>query len=150
MEDTKPTVLAYHEIQIGDEASFLCDVTDDMIHRFAELSGDHNPLHEDEAFACGTRFGGRIAHGMLVGALFSRLVGMYMPGRDCLYLSQQLEFRKPVRPNTRVRVTGKVVQKTDAFRLLTLSNSVVDAQTGELYVSGKARTQVLDSEGENI
>ena len=140
-------MVRYSDIQVGDEASFLCTVTEDMVTRFASLSGDHNPLHVDEDFAAKTRFGGRIAHGMLVGALFSRLVGMHLPGRDCLYLSQELEFREPVRPNTWVRVTGQVIHKMDAFRMLTMSNSVVDARTGELYVSGKARAQVLGTDG---
>jgi acyl dehydratase len=55
---------------------------------FAAISGDFSPLHMDDEYARGTEFGGRVVHGLLVGSLFSQLVGMHLPGKQALYLGQ--------------------------------------------------------------
>lgn len=73
-------------------------VTEADIAAFAQLSGDRNPVHLDEEFAAGTRFGGVIAHGMFTAALVSAVLGEELPGPGAVYLSQNLSFRAPVRP----------------------------------------------------
>lgn len=72
----------------------------------AVLTGDRNPLHMDSEYAATTRFGERIAHGMLVASYFSALVGMYLPGRRTLLPSQEVKFVKPVRPSARISSFG--------------------------------------------
>ena len=83
-------------ISIGDSFSRSRLVTDELIRQFAVLSGDHNPIHLDEEFAKTTRFGKRIAHGMLTGAFISAVLGYEFAERRIVYLSQTMKFIAPV------------------------------------------------------
>ena len=76
------------EIEIGQKKKFSIKVTESMVNEFAKISGDFNPLHMDEQYAKSTKFGRRVCHGMLLASFFSRLVGMYLPGKNSLYFSQ--------------------------------------------------------------
>ncbi|MCI0650274.1 MAG: SDR family oxidoreductase [Planctomycetes bacterium] len=122
----------------GARASFETVIDDALIERFADLSGDRNPLHVDDAYAAATPFGGRIAHGMIAGALFSRLIGEHLPGERALYRSQQLRFLAPVRPGTRVRVEGEIVRHDADLALLIIATRVVAAEDGAVLVEGTA------------
>ncbi len=85
------------EIDVGQSASFTKTVTEADIALFAEISGDTNPVHLDEEYAKATRFKGRIAHGMLMAGFISTVLGTRLPGPGCIYLSQSLNFKAPVR-----------------------------------------------------
>lgn len=102
-----PTI---EEIETGQSARWQRTVTEDDIVRFAALSGDNNPVHLDEAFAAGTRFKGRIAHGMLAASFISTVVGTRLPGYGCIYISQNLRFRAPVRIGDTVETTATVAE----------------------------------------
>jgi len=102
-----PTI---EEIQPGQTASWKRTVTDDDIRRFAALSGDDNPVHLDADFAAKTRFKGRIAHGMLAASFISTVVGTKLPGYGCIYISQNLRFRAPVRIGDTVETTATVAE----------------------------------------
>jgi acyl dehydratase len=80
---------------------------------------------------------------MIAGALFSRLVGMYLPGTYSLYLSQTLAFRKPIRVGVTVGVTGTVVRKTAALNVLILHTELRDKKTGDVLTDGEATVRVL-------
>ena len=77
--------------KVGDKQIVTVQVTDKMVREYAETTGDKNPMHLDEAHAKTTRFGRRIAHGMLVGGLISRALAMEL-GPGGIYLSQTLKF----------------------------------------------------------
>ncbi len=98
------------ELQLGQSAERTHLVTEADIVAFAEVSGDFNPVHMDEAFAVTTPFRGRIAHGMLSAAWLSALIAGELPGAGTIYLSQSLRFRRPVRIGdavvSRVEVTA--------------------------------------------
>ena len=82
---------------IGAQANLRRAFSDADVRTFAALSGDHNPVHLDEAAAAADpRFGARIVHGMLVASLFTALLGEHMPGPGTIYLGQELSFRAPV------------------------------------------------------
>lgn len=83
------------ERYVGYKASETIKVTDKMVRQFADLSGDHNPIHLDDAYAKTTRFQKRIAHGMILGALVSRLLTEKI-GTGGIYLAQSLKFSNPV------------------------------------------------------
>ncbi len=137
----EPAELRYDDIAVGLRASFERRVTEGDIVDFAALSGDRNPLHLDEEYARSTEVGGRIAQGMLLGAILSRLVGMHLPGRHALYLAQSLEFVTPVRPGDDLMVTGEVTAKTDAVRALTVRTEI---RRGDHVVArGRALVKVL-------
>lgn len=83
-------------LTIGQTASFAKTVTEADISSFAGVSGDFNPIHIDEQEAQKSIFGRRIAHGMLSASFISTVIGMYLPGRGTIYLSQSLQFVGPV------------------------------------------------------
>jgi len=87
----------FDELTVGQTAEMSRVVGAADIEAFAEVSGDNNPVHLDEAYAKTTTFGERIAHGMLGGAYISAILGTKLPGPGVIYLSQSLRFRRPVR-----------------------------------------------------
>jgi len=102
-------------LEVGSRAERTFHVDDARIEAFADVSGDHNPVHLDDAYAAGTRFGGRVAHGMLTAAFFSSLLASGLPGPGTIYLGQTLRFTAPVRPGDDVRCEV-VVTALDATR----------------------------------
>lgn len=87
----------FEDLAIGMEAAYEKTVTEQDISDFAQVSGDHNPVHMDEAYASTTFFKTRIAHGMLSASFISTVLGTRLPGPGCIYLSQTLKFLAPVR-----------------------------------------------------
>ena len=85
-----------HDLQVGDRAEITRAFTEEDVQRFAQVSGDHNPAHLDEAYAKETMFKTRIVHGMLVSSLCSALLGTELPGLGTIYTGQTLRFTKPV------------------------------------------------------
>jgi 3-hydroxybutyryl-CoA dehydratase len=98
----------FEELAVGMEASYARKITSEDISAFAEVSGDTNPVHLDDAYAAGTMFKKRIAHGLLTASLFSTVLGTKLPGPGCVYLSQSLKFRAPVHIGDEVVATAKI------------------------------------------
>jgi acyl dehydratase len=92
----------------GDKTTRTKIISDDVIRAFAELTGDTNPVHLDDAYAAGTRFGRRIAHGMIAAGLISAALANDLPGPGTVYLGQTLQFKAPVYPNDTVTATIEV------------------------------------------
>jgi len=107
--------LTLEEIEIGQSAERMHTVTEGDIQAFADVSGDHNPVHLDAAYAETTMFKGRIAHGMLSAAYISATIAGDLPGPGAVYIAQSLSFRRPVRIGdtvvTRVTVTAIDTEK---------------------------------------
>jgi len=105
--------LYFDELSVGQSAEISHVVGAGDIEAFAEVSGDVNPVHLDEAYAKATPFGGRIAHGMLSAAYVSAVLGTKLPGPGAIYLSQSLRFRRPVRIGDEVtaRVTVTALEE---------------------------------------
>ena len=132
----------FSDLQINQEASFSVTFTQDDINRFADLTGDYNPLHTDPGYAAGTKFGGTIVHGMLAASSFSRLIGMMLPGKHALYLSQEAYFRKPVQAGRVLTVWGGISQKIDSLRVVVIKTVIRD-EKGEVLVDGIAKVMLL-------
>jgi len=98
------------DLSVGQSASYTKTVTEADIVKFAEVSGDNNPVHLDEAFAQSTMFKGRIAHGMLSAGFISTVIGTRLPGPGAVYMSQTLYFRAPVRIGAEVTATVEIVE----------------------------------------
>ena len=103
------------DLSIGQSAERRHVVAAADIDAFAAVSGDTNPVHLDETYAAGTRFGGRIAHGMLAASYLSAVLGVDLPGPGAIYLSQSLRFRRPVRIGDEV-VARVTIAAIDAER----------------------------------
>jgi len=121
----------------GDSAETTRKIEQADIDAFADVTGDHNPVHVDEAFAQNTRFGRRIAHGMLTASLISYVLANKLPGEGSVYLGQTLQFVAPVFPGDEVtaRVTVKEVREDKP--ILKLETLCVN-QRGETVIRGEA------------
>jgi 3-hydroxybutyryl-CoA dehydratase len=110
-------------LQPGDKASRTTMISDDMIRAFADLTGDANPVHLDDAYAAGTRFGRRIAHGMIAAGLISATLANDLPGPGTIYLSQTLQFKAPVYPGDTITTTVEVKSARPDKPIVTLVTS---------------------------
>lgn len=132
----------YEDLRVGMRESLLKTVTSSDVARFAELSGDHNPIHLSEHFAKKTRFGSRIAHGIYTASLVSAIIGTRLPGPGAVYLSQTLAFKAPVKIGDVVEASVEVVEMVDKGRRVRLHCECrVDARIvldGEALVSAPA------------
>lgn len=102
--------ICIEDLEIGMTRSLQKRITDRDIELFAEVSTDRNPVHLDDGYAQDTIFEGRIAHGMLTAGLISAVIGEQLPGHGTIYLSQNLKFLAPVRPNDLVRAEVSVFE----------------------------------------
>jgi len=130
------------DVKIGDSYSTSREVTDELIRKFAEVSGDYNPIHLDEEFAKKTRFGRRIAHGMLSGAFISAVLGAEFKERKIVYLSQTMKFIAPVFIGDTVTATGTVAKIREERGIVTLE-TICTNQNGEMLVKGEAVVMIL-------
>lgn len=110
--------MPFEALELGQRAALEWAVAREDIERFAALSGDHNPLHVDADFARSRGFPDVVAHGYLLGAKVSALVGMLLPGRDCLILETTMAYPKPIHPGDLVRVAGEVDMLSPEQRVL--------------------------------
>jgi 3-hydroxybutyryl-CoA dehydratase len=129
------------DIQVGDEASRTLVISDDTIRGFAEVTGDTNPVHLDDEYAAGTRFGRRIAHGMIAAGVVSATLANDLPGPGTLYLNQTLTFTLPVFPGDTITATVKVISVRPDKPIVTLS-TVCTNQDGEVVLEGEAIVMV--------
>jgi len=102
--------MRFDDISLGQSDFFEKTVTEADITAFAEVTGDTNPVHMDEDYAAGTMFKTRIAHGMLSAGFISTVLGTKLPGPGCIYLSQSLKFKAPVKIGDTVRAQVTVTE----------------------------------------
>jgi acyl dehydratase len=131
------------DLKVGDKFSTSKQITDSVVRAFAELSGDFNPIHLDEEFAAKTRFGKRIAHGMISGALISAVLGYEFKERKVVYLSQTMKFIAPVFLDDTVTATATVAKIREDKPVVTLE-TVCANQAGETTLTGEAVVMILD------
>src|SRR5215203_5799305 len=131
------------DLQIGDKFSTSKQITDAVVRAFAEISGDYNPIHLDEEFAANTRFGRRIAHGMLSGAFISAVLGYEFRERKIVYLSQKMKFVAPVFIGDTITSTATVKHIREEKGIVTL-DTVCTNQDGDVTVQGEAMVMILD------
>ncbi len=126
----------FEDLALGMRETASKKVENDDVIGFAELSGDHNPIHLSEHFARKTRFGARIVHGLYTASLISAVIGMRLPGPGAVYISQSLNFRGPVKIGDLVDVSVEVAELIEKGRRVRL---LCECRVGE--------TVVLDGEG---
>ena len=131
-------------LQIGQKVEFTEVISESMVEEFAKLSGDYNPHHIDESYAKKTRFKKRICHGMLLASFFSKLTGMYLPGKGSLYLSQSLNFIAPAFIDDEVTVEGEIVKISHSTGIVTVKTKITKENTIHL-ITGSAKIIILES-----
>lgn len=130
------------ELHVGYSDAVTRTITADDVAAFARLSGDYNELHVDDEFAARTEFAQRVVHGFLHASLLSTLVGMKIPGRGALYLSQTIEFTSAVFIGDTVEARGTITKLDPVTRILTM-DTVITNQKGEEVLRGIATAKVL-------
>ncbi len=129
------------KFSVGDSAEITKTIEQTDIAAFADVTGDHNPVHVDEEFAKTTRFGRRIAHGMLTASLISSVLANKLPGEGSVYLGQTLQFLAPVFPGDEVtaRVTVKEIREDKPILKL---ETICSNQRGEIVIRGEATVRI--------
>ena len=112
----------YSQINIGDKASFQKTISEADVYMFAGVTGDMNPAHINHEAMKDSKFGGRIVHGMLSAGLVSAVLGMQLPGPGTIYLSQQLNFKAPVKIGETVKAVVEVLEKLEKGRVRLKTN----------------------------
>ena len=131
------------EMKVGEKFSTERLVTDELIRKFADVSGDYNPIHLDEDVASKTRFRRRIAHGMLSGAFISAVLGYELSERNIVYLSQTLKFTAPVFIGDTVTATATITNIREDKPIITIE-TICTNQNGDVVVKGEAAVMILE------
>jgi len=139
----KPSEYSFDEIELGMQKSFKVDISKNMLDVFGRDTGDYNPLHMSEEYASLTSFKKRVCSGMFLSSFFSRLVGMYLPGKHALHISQSLNFVNPCFIGETITVEGKVIDKSPATKIIKLETTITN-DSGKRIIDGKAQVIVRD------
>jgi 3-hydroxybutyryl-CoA dehydratase len=124
-------------LALGQKSTRSQTITDEMVRTFAALTGDANPVHLDDKYAATTRFGKRIAHGMLAASLISATLANDLPGPGTVYLGQSLQFKAPVYPGDTVTVVVEVKTVREDKPIATLVTTCLN-QDGVIVIEGEA------------
>jgi acyl dehydratase len=116
----------WEDLVLGLEAELEVTVTEPMMSRFFETTGDSSPLHVDERYAKERGFGGRVVYGLLTASFYSTLAGVYLPGRHCLLHGLKIDFNGPVYVGDSLRVHGRVAYRNEAFRQIELACEITN------------------------
>lgn len=136
------------DLAVGHTDSVNRTISTEDVDAFVRLSGDRNALHTDDEFAARTEFEQRVVHGFLHASLLSTLVGMKIPGHGALYLSQTMDFVRPVFIGDRVVASGTISKIDSVTRVITLDTEIVN-QHGNCVLRGTAKVKVLRLIDEN-
>jgi acyl dehydratase len=134
--------LTLDELAEGMTASVPFLILQEEMDRFAELSGDFNPLHVNDEFARGKGFKGAVVYGALIIAKVSQLVGMRLPGRDAVWASVSLDFIRPLYVNEQAQVEGVVTEVWESTGMVKLK-LVVRSAAGKVLSKGTAEVLLV-------
>ena len=126
-----------HRIKLGEKANITNKFSEDDVKLFAKISTDTNPLHLDAKFAANTTFKTLIVHGILVGSLFSSIIGTILPGKGSIYLSQTYSFKKPIFINEAVKAEVEVTNIREDKPIITLKTICYNSKD-EIAIEGEA------------
>jgi len=129
--------LMYEQIAVGDKAEITRTISESDVYLFAGITGDTNPAHLNEEYAKTTKFGKRIAHGILVCGLISNVLGNQLPGNGTIYMSQTVKFLSPIYFGDTITARAEVIEKRDEKKRVVLKTTCVN-QEGNLVVEGEA------------
>ena len=126
------------DLYVGQSASVKRRVTAEDVEKFAELTGDFNGVHLDDEIAKKSIFGRRVCHGMLISSFISTVLGTCLPGEGTIYLSQELQFKKPVYLDEEIEISVEVETITQEKGIVSLK-TIVTKSDGDVAVSGNAK-----------
>jgi acyl dehydratase len=133
----------FAELKMGQTARFDRTITRVMLDQFQMLSGDHNPLHADKAYAVEHGYKDRVVHGLLAGALYSTLVGTHLPGRYAFLHEISIQFLRPVYPGDTLLVEGTIAHLNEAYRRIEILAKTTN-QAGQCTSKAKIQVGLLE------
>ena len=113
--------IKFNNLKIGQTFSFEHSLSTDNVQSFVELSGDTSPMHIDREFGEKTIFKKNIVHGMLISSYFSTVVGMFLPGKRALLLSQNTQYYVPVPVNEKIMISAKITRLNKNIRVFLMN-----------------------------
>ena len=129
--------LPIEELRVGQSYEKSFAITAELIERFADVTGDHNPIHLDEDYAAESIFKRRVAQGMLQAGLLSGILGCHFPGVGTIYLSQTFKFIKPVFINDQITLRLEILEIISEKNRVRLDTRFTN-QKGEAVITGEA------------
>ena len=128
--------MKFSELALGQTASQIVHITPEMVSGFAQATGDHNPLHTDPVYA-EPRFGGVIAHGVLLVGFFSAILATRLPGPGSVARSLNVRFKAPARPGDDVRIEVRIIELVPRLRKATLEGRAYIGDRVLLHISAE-------------
>ncbi len=138
--------MRFEELAVGMSAERSRTVTAEDVLRYAQITGDFNPVHVDAVAAAQSRFGERIAHGMLTAGYVSAVLGMDLPGPGAIYLGQSMKFTRPVKLGDTVTARAEVIEIVEAKRRVRFATTCRN-QRGETVLEGEATILMPEESG---
>jgi len=129
--------MKFSDLALGQMASQTVHITPEMVTGFAEITSDYNPLHTDPAYA-EPRFGGIIAHGVLLVGFFSALVATQLPGPGAVARSLNVRFKAPARPGDDVRIELRIVELVPRIRKVVLEGRAFVGDRVLLHITAES------------
>ena len=114
----------FDQLPIGKQEEMTVTISDNEIDQFAAFSGDCSTIHKDDDYAAGRGLKKRLAHGMLVGAYISALIGMKLPGKHGLLKNINCNFRLPCYAPNVLTLKGVVTRRSEAIKIVTIRISI--------------------------
>jgi 3-hydroxybutyryl-CoA dehydratase len=133
----------FADLRVGQSAERTREMTEALVNAYAELTGDYTPVHVDEAAARKSRFGTRIAHGMLSVGFLSAVIGMDLPGPGTIWVEQALKFKQPVKLGDTVTWRVEVLELFPERKRARLA-AVCRNQRGEVAIEGEGTVLLLE------
>lgn len=135
--------MRFDELTVGQFDEFTKTVTETDVVMYAGITGDFNPMHVNAEYADKSRFGGRIAHGMLTAGFISAVLGMKLPGEGSIYMSQTLRFSRPVRIDDTITARIEVIELFPDKKRVRLATSCRN-QNEEVVLDGEAMVMMQE------
>ena len=135
--------MKFSDLSVGLSVEKSREMTEDLVNRYAELTGDFSPVHVDEVAAKASRFGTRIAHGMLSAGFLSAVIGMELPGPGTIWVAQAFKFKQPVKIGDTVTWCVTIAELFPEKKRATVK-TVARNQRGELIIDGEGTILLLD------
>ncbi len=136
--DPPKTIHTYDTLQVGDSFTTTHFISEDDVRAFAEITGDDNPIHLDEAYAQDSRFGHRIVHGVLLLGLISKVLGRDFPGHGSIAVSLSCRFLRPVPVGSEFLIDITIIEKYDTHRHVRGRTRVYNNEN-KMAIGGEAR-----------
>ncbi len=133
----------YKELFVGQREKFSVEITEQMMLNFREITGDVNPMHNDDIFAVRHNYSQRIVYGMLTASFLSTLAGVYLPGENCLIQSVETKFVNPVYIGDKLLISGTVTELNDCVRQVVLKVVIIN-EGGQKVLRGTVKLGVIE------